>query len=207
MDPSVREELEGDVHRLCDAGDHAAAASAALRGYGGEVYGLICALHHDAADADDVFAMFSETLWRGLPGFAWQCTLRTWAYTLARHASHRFGRELKKRRRGVPLGSSSLGPELEQQVRSVTQAYLRTEVKDRFAQLRESLPPEDQLLLVLRVDRRLEWIELARVMCEDETPDDAALAREAARLRKRFQLLKAKLVKLAEEAGIRSGEG
>lgn len=206
MDAAARLDLEREVRRLCDSGDHAAAATAALRGYGGEIYSLICALHRDEADADDVFAAFSENLFRGLPGFAWQCTLRTWAYTLARHASHRFGRELKKRRRGVPLGGSSTGAVLVQEVRTATRSFMRTEVKDRFARLRESLPPEDRMLLVLRVDRQLEWIELARVMSEAEWPDEAALAREAARLRKRFQLLKAKLVKLAEEAGLLGGE-
>ena len=89
-------------------------------------------------------------------------------------------------------------------VRTETLAFLRTEKRTRLQALRDSLPEEDRMLLVLRVDRQLAWNDLARVLHEaDEgTPlDDAAIAREAARLRKRFQVLKEKLV----EAGRREG--
>jgi RNA polymerase sigma-70 factor (ECF subfamily) len=54
---------------------------------------------------------------------------------------------------------------------------------------------------VLRVDRGLAWDELARVFSEQDL-DEEALTREAARLRKRFQLVKEKLKALAEREGI-----
>lgn len=202
MESAGRQALEQEARRLCDAGDLDGAATAALRGYGPEIYSLLCALHRDEADAADVFSAFSEALWKGLPGFAWKCTLRTWAYTLARHASYRFLRGTRHIRRGVPLSEASISEQLAQEVRTATRSYLGTETKDRFAQLRESLEPDDQLLLVLRVDRGLEWNELVRVLAETEDLDDATLVREAARLRKRFQLLKERLVKLARAAGL-----
>jgi RNA polymerase sigma-70 factor (ECF subfamily) len=57
---------------------------------------------------------------------------------------------------------------------------------------------------VLRVDRGLEWIEVARVMLGEGAPDasDTELTRETVRLRKRFQLLKAELRKRAKAAGL-----
>jgi RNA polymerase sigma-70 factor (ECF subfamily) len=192
MESAGRQALEREVRRLCDAGDLNGAATAVL-----------CALHRDEADAADVFSAFSEALWKGLPGFAWQCALRTWAYTLARHASYRFLRGTRQIRKGVPLSDASIGEKLAQEVRTATRSYLRTETKDRFAELRESLEPDDQLLLVLRVDRGLEWNELVRVLAETEDFDDATLLREAARLRKRFQLLKERLVKLAKASGLK----
>jgi RNA polymerase sigma-70 factor (ECF subfamily) len=76
-------------------------------------------------------------------------------------------------------------------------------VKDRFQQLREQLPEDDQTLLVLRVDRGLSWLELAEVMLGDDAPaSDEQLKTEAARLRQRFQAAKHRLRKLVEEAGL-----
>jgi RNA polymerase sigma-70 factor (ECF subfamily) len=198
-----REALERRVRERCDAGDAQGAAEAALRGYGPEVYSLLCALHGNEDDASDVFAAFSENLWRGLPGFEWQCSLRTWAYKLAHNASHRFLRGVRRDRMGKPLSEASAVEKLAHRIRTETKTFMRTETKDRFARLRESLPPEEQLLLVLRVDRGLEWEELARVLSgNDVDVDRESLKREAARQRKRFQLLKEKLVRLAREKGL-----
>jgi RNA polymerase sigma-70 factor, ECF subfamily len=58
---------------------------------------------------------------------------------------------------------------------------------------------------VLRIDRGLSWSDLARVLHEGEEDaalDDEALAREAARLRKRFQLVKDKLREMAKKEGL-----
>jgi RNA polymerase sigma-70 factor (ECF subfamily) len=79
---------------------------------------------------------------------------------------------------------------------------MRTQTKDWFAKIRESLPPDDQVLLVLRVDRELGWDELARVSLGDPEADGAAVKRESMRLRKRFQLLKDQLRDMAARDGI-----
>jgi hypothetical protein len=52
----------------------------------------------------------------------------------------------------------------------------------------------------------LQWNEVARVMLGDEAPSDGDVAREAARLRKRFQLLKDDLKLRAKDAGLIDGE-
>ena len=80
--------------------------------------------------------------------------------------------------------------------RTETQSFLRTEKRRRLDALRNNLSMEDRALLVLRVDRKLEWNELARILLESDegaSPETAVLAREAARLRKRFQLVKERL--------------
>ena len=85
-------------------------------------------------------------------------------------------------------------------MRTATLAALRTETKDRMVKLRERLPPDDQALLILRVNRRLEWKEIAQVMGRaGEAAGDETIAKEARRLRKRYQLVKDRLRRMAEE--------
>jgi RNA polymerase sigma-70 factor, ECF subfamily len=197
--------LEHEIRGLAQQGDlPAAAAAAAVRGYGPEIFGFLVALHRREEDADEVFAMWSERVVRGLPRFAWDCSFRTWAYTIARNTSSSFRRgERLAARRNAELPESSAMAILEAQIRTQTRPYLRTEVKDKFAAIRESLPPEDQELLVLRIDRGLEWKDIARVMHEGEAPlDDQTLTRESQRLRKQFQLLKKRLIELGKREGI-----
>jgi RNA polymerase sigma-70 factor (ECF subfamily) len=204
MDARAREVLEAEIRRRADAGDFAGAADAALRGYGREIYELLAALHRHDDDAAEVFSLFAEGLWKSLPTFAWRSSFRTWAYAVAHKASLRFRRDTRRREaRHRPLPDpSSLGA-LVAEVRTATRSFLRTDRRNRFAALRAALPPADQALLMLRVDRKLPWADLARVLHEDDTAplEGKTLEREAARLRKRFQLVKEKLY----EAGRREG--
>lgn len=205
---TIRIEAEREVRRLCEEGAVAAATAVAIRAYGPEILGFLVAQHRGDQDADEVFSIWSERLFRGLPGFAWGSSLRTWAYTVARNASVNFlhGQRARARREEAP-GSAEIAA-VEQEVRTATPPFRRTEARDKLAAIRDALPPEDRMLLVLRVDRRLEWKDLARVMLgEDEDATDAALAKESQRLRKRFQLLKEKLVEAGKRAGILGDDG
>jgi RNA polymerase sigma-70 factor (ECF subfamily) len=80
------------------------------------------------------------------------------------------------------------------EVRAQTAEYQRSDAGDKVAQLRAALPPDDHALLVLRVNRKLEWNEIARALADpDEELAAADLARRAAALRKRFQRIKNEL--------------
>ncbi|HEU4408525.1 MAG TPA: sigma-70 family RNA polymerase sigma factor [Polyangiaceae bacterium] len=207
MTPAEREGLERDVRALCEGGRPEEAAERALRGYGPEVYGFLASQHRDEAAAADVFSLWSERLWLGLARFGWECSLRTWAYALARNCSVSYLRSAQRRaRREAPVPASDLAARVAQEVRTRTHAFLRTEVKTKMAALRESLSEEDQALLTLRVDRKLEWKDVARVMLAGEgEPEAAALDRESQRLRKRFQIVKERLVEMARREGILGG--
>jgi len=77
----------------------------------------------------------------------------------------------------------------------------REGVDERVQRIRAQLEDEEQLLLTLRIDKGMDWKDVARVMLyEGERTEDEAVTREAARLRKRFQLLKDKLRRLAAES-------
>jgi RNA polymerase sigma-70 factor, ECF subfamily len=203
MTATARAEIEHEVRRLCEEGAVVPATAAAIRAYGPEILGFLAALHRSDQDADEVFSIWSERVFRGLPGFGWASSLRTWAYTLARNASLNFARDRRARARHERAADSAELVAVEQQVRTETRSYLRTTAKDKLAAIRDALAPEDRTLLVLRVDKRLEWKDIARVMSgEDGAVADAALAKESQRLRKRFQLLKERLVEAGKREGI-----
>jgi RNA polymerase sigma-70 factor (ECF subfamily) len=199
----ARARAEREVKERCDRGDHAAAATELLRAYGAEILGFLAAIHRNRVEAEEVFSVVAENVWTGLPRFAWDSTARTWAYAVARNVSKTRQRDLARRERRQVLRTGSFFEQVVEKVRTETSAFLATEKRTRLQELRDSLPEDDRSLLVLRVDRRLSWKELARVLSDDEGPlDDAALAREAARLRKRYQVVKDRLRELARSEGL-----
>jgi RNA polymerase sigma-70 factor, ECF subfamily len=183
------ETLECRIRQLCHEGDLQAAATVALRGHGAEILGYLYALARDEAEAAEAFAMFNEDLWRGLARFRWECRLRTWAYTVARHAFMRLRRDPHRRPDRFVAGTV----EIAERIRTTTLPHLRTSVHDRFAQIRAELEPDDQTLLVMRIDRELPWLDVARVLADEADPTDAELGRRAAALRKRFERLKQRI--------------
>lgn len=187
------EELEPKIRARAEADDLRGAATLALEGYGPEILGWLVATTRSHEVAEEVFSMLSEDLWKGLPSFRWDASMRTWLYVLARHAHARYRRSgFEKRRR--PLSELS---DVEAAVRSKTRPWLRTDVKDRFRALRDELSEDDRSLLVLRVDRRMAWADVTRVIGE-EGEDKKAIAR----VRKRFSLLKERLHRRAQEEGL-----
>lgn len=180
---------EAEVREACDRADWDQALTLGLRAYGRELLGFLVSTARDAAEADEAFAMTSEELWRSLPQFRWQCTFRTYAYTLARHAWSRLRKEPARRVPREPLSSPS-AERVVAALRSQTAEFLRTESKGRLAAARESLDSTDRALLILRVNRGLPWRDIAEVLSEGE---DADLDRRAAQLRKRFERLKEEL--------------
>lgn len=196
----MEDALEQEVRALFDAGKFEDALTAALEGYGKELLGYLIATMRSEEDAGEVFSQLSEDMWRGLPDFGWRSSFRTWAYVLARNAASRFRRSPHNQpQRRERLSRIS---EIADRVRTRTLPHLRTEVKDRFDALRESLEPDDQALLILRVNRRMSWKDIAQVLDTEAVDDDGALARAAARFRQRFQTVKKRMHELAERQGL-----
>jgi RNA polymerase sigma-70 factor, ECF subfamily len=183
----VTEALEPAIRAAC--GNPETAVTLAIRGYGPELLGYLNAMLRDPAAADDVFSGVCEKLWRGLPAFGWESSFRTWAYTVTRNACVSFLRGARKSPSSP--GNASLDA-IVAEVRTKTATFLRTDTKDRLAEVRDTLEPDDQTLLILRIDRKLPWRDIARVF-EPEPATDAALDRRAAALRKRLERLKVEL--------------
>jgi RNA polymerase sigma-70 factor (ECF subfamily) len=199
-----REALEKPIRDAWDADDYGRAAELSLEQYGNEILGFLSARLRSPSDAAEAFSMFTEDFWRGLPEFSWRCSMRGWAYTLARNAANRY-KVSPHNRAGRNLTFTQHAPlsRLVEQVRTRTAAHLRTEVKSKMREIRERLPDDEQTLLMLRVDRGLPWRELALVLHEEEGElEGKALEQASARVRKRFQLVKDKLKRMVEEEGL-----
>ena len=161
--------------------------------------GFLVTVLRNESDGTEVFSQACEDLWRSLGRFDGRCSMRTWIYKLARTATSRF-RRAPHRRPGRQVPLSDVG-EVVERVRSQTLEHLRTSVKDRFAEIRDSLEEDDRALLVLRVDRNLSWHDIAlAVSVEDESEE--SLRRLEARLRQRFRRIREEIHTRAREAGL-----
>lgn len=179
------------VAALLSRGEVDEAATVTLQVLGPAVLGYLASLLGED-DAREVFSVLAEDAWRGLPGFRFECSLRAWIFRLAWHAASRFLRD-PWRRRAEPLPSSAAS-RLAASLAGASQ--LPGGRRDTLRALRQRLTPEEQTLLVLRVDKELEWKEVAEVLAEAGSPVDPAA------LRKRFERIKDRLAVLAREEGL-----
>lgn len=190
-------ELDQRVRALCAAADYQAATTLILKTLGADVVRVIHGRFRDETSTAEVFSSFAEDLWMAIASFSFRCSVRAWVFTIARNAGSRYlKRDVQRQRQAQPL---SQVPELAEQaavLRSTTLAHLRTTHHDRVHALRNALSEDEQLLLTLRLDRRLEWREIAVVMLGEVDASPQQVTAESARLRKRFQLLKEKLKRL-----------
>jgi RNA polymerase sigma-70 factor (ECF subfamily) len=195
---------ESDIQECLRAGEHERAVTLAIRRFGPEIFGFLVATERDEDAAGDIFAQFCEDLWRGAPRYRGEAAFRTFAYALARNAAHRHRRDPYRRRRvaldhSTPVAALMAG--LVQEVRSSTMSGVRAQIADGVSRLRQELEPDDQALLVLRVDRGMAWLEVARVL-DGEPADADELKRRAAAWRQRYGRLRERLRARAVAEGL-----
>ncbi|HEY6879500.1 MAG TPA: hypothetical protein VI299_15845 [Polyangiales bacterium] len=197
----MQDELK--IREAWDRGEYDLATSLTLHQYGLEVLGFLRATHRQHDDANEAFALLSVRLWRAMASFAWKCSMRTWLYLLARTASADVRRELAKGARIEPPAGEINLPELVAHARTETLSMFRTEKRAAFAELCLELPEDDRELLLLRTARELPWRDVAMIFGANHgLTDERQLEREAARLRKRFQLVRARLRELGRQRGL-----
>lgn len=215
---------EIEMKAAFDQGDLGKVATLALEVYGGEILGMLFATCRSPDLAGEAWSQFCEDMWRGLPGFRWGCSLRTWCYRIAHNARNRTQKKPAfQAHKNIALSKAPAAHAAAEKVRTATHAWLKTSVKDDLQRIREGLRPAERELLVLRLDRQLDWREIAIILgpwseARDPAPDEgdpsqplpedsapspiedgphapteAELTTEAARLRKRFQRLKTRL--------------
>jgi len=189
------DELERGVRAHLERREWDAAATLAIGKLGHTMLSYVSTMLAEE-DAQDALSIFRETLWKALPRFRWECSLRAWAYRLAHHAATRILRR-PHRRYEEHLPSSA---PVRLAAPSLASGLRFSGRHEGLALLRASLSIEDRELLTLRVDRELEWDEVAVVLTGD---DPAARAQSSPMaLRKRYERLTRKLERMAREQGL-----
>jgi DNA-directed RNA polymerase specialized sigma24 family protein len=188
----VREGVELAIRQRLAAGDALGAAADVTRFYGPEIFGFLVGVLGDSEISRDVYACVIDRFLRDLPRFSWRCSLRTWTYAGARAelAIHR-GRANRPRPRPSRAPTSGPAP-------TSTISCRPTNLRSKIALLRACLQEEDRELLILRIDRALEWRELA-VTSLGERATEFEIERESTRLRARFALVRSELAQSARQ--------
>ena len=173
-------------------------------GHGHHIYAWLRGVMKDDHDADEVFNEFFLAVFEDIGSYRGDGPLKSWLYRVARNTAHTFWRN-RNQRREVPLG---VDDEVIQKARTSTKEWKKSTVKDAFQLLRLELSEEEQTLLILRVDRDMDWEDVARVFIDvnESTPSDA-LPKEVNRLKQQFSRVKKKLKKLAIERKLLPQEG
>jgi RNA polymerase sigma-70 factor (ECF subfamily) len=190
--------LEAQVQQLLEAGDQRGAASAVIEALGPAILRYLRSMLRVEEDAADAFSQWAENVWQGLPGFRFGASLKTWSYRLAWNAAQNLRNEAWRRHgQRLATGQASM---LAASIRTRSAVVVE---RQRLAldELRAALEEEDRSLLVLRLDQKLSWDEVAAVLAEEGTTV------EAATLMKRFERIKAKLGRLARERGLLGESG
>ena len=182
-------QVERRIAEHLDSGDLRGAADESVRGYGEEIAGYLLALPREEAAADEVFSRVCEKLWRGLPRFRRQSSLRTWLYRLAWNAARDFQKE--QERTPIRALRTTEISRVAAEMAASRPPFERSSFVDAFAKLRESLDPQEQTLLTLRLHAGMSWDEIAEVV-----------GTKPAALRKRYERLKSRLREQAEAAGL-----
>ncbi len=160
-----------------------------MRDMGPSIYGLLMTILRKREEAaEEAFSLFAENLWRYASSFRGDGSLEAWVYALARNAAVTVTRD-GWRRRGRRLATREI-EKLAEDVR--TRSGLRRERQGSVLdELRDTLDLDEQVLLALRLDEKLPWEDVARVMSSDGARVDSQA------VRKRFERLK---VRLGDEA-------
>jgi RNA polymerase sigma-70 factor, ECF subfamily len=185
--------FDARVGELLAAGDVAAAATEAIRGLGPDILRYLRSILWDEAAVTDAFSLFAENVWKGLPAFRREASLRGWAFRIAFNTALNVRDEAWRRHaRRFATGEAS---KIADEVR--TKTVIRVERhRQALDKLREALSVEERSLLALRIDQGLSWAEVA------ETFSAEGAAVEPATLMKRFERLKEKLATIAREQGL-----
>ncbi len=185
--------LERRVRELVASGDFRAAAGVAIRGLGPEVLRYQWSTLRDEADVCDAHSHWAEGLWRGLPSFRFQCSLRTWSLRLATNTAVNVRNAAWRRRvRRFRTGEASA---IAAQTRASSLARVEREARGLEA-LRRTLSLREQALLALRIDQRLSWEEIAEVLSREGRSVSAGT------VCKRFERVKDRLTLKARQQGL-----
>lgn len=182
------------VVELLDRDDLRGAIDVVYRTLGPQLAAYVAAMVRDTDVADDVLGDLYLRLSEGIGKFERLGSFRGWAYRIARNLALDYLRGPRHRRER--RFATSEQSRLVQEVREGTRPYLKTAARDALSRVRAGLDPDEQTLLILRLDRHLPWEEISEVLSEP------GMSVAPAALRQRFARLKEKVRQLLVREGV-----
>lgn len=170
-----------------------------VRRYAAEIRAFFRSRTASRHSMEEVYSVFTEDVWKGLPQLRSDKHVRTWLYVVARNALSRHARFKRRWRLRYTFSGVESARTLPNELR---QSYGTREGQlAKLTPLLSELSAPDRQLLEQRLEKALPWREIAlqSARAAGDT-SEAFVTRESARLRKRYQLL---LDTLRERAALR----
>lgn len=167
-----------------------------VRRYAAEMRAFLRSRTASRHSMEDVYSIFTEDVWKGLPQVRSDKHLRSWLYVVARNALSRHVRGKQRwRLRHTFSGLDAVPAELRKSM------DVREKNLAKLNPLLSELSAADRRLLEQRLEKDLPWRDIALQSAREQGDiSEAFVTRESARLRKRFQLL---VETLRERAALR----
>jgi DNA-directed RNA polymerase specialized sigma24 family protein len=174
------------IFAACDQRDFRRATTLLIHAYAARVRAFLNNRLRDSAGCAEVFAVFSEDVWKGIASLRGRTSVVPWVFVLARNALYRHGRAQQRWAvRHVSLDAAPDVPTSDDQV-----AELDGVGHAHIAPLLHQLSASERWLLDQRFVAGNSWNEIARAqLVSARPPDHDAVLRESARLRKKSQLI------------------
>jgi RNA polymerase sigma-70 factor, ECF subfamily len=169
-----------------------------FRRYAAEMRAFLRSRTGSRHSMEDVYSVFTEDVWKGLPQLRSEKHMRSWLYVIARNALSRHVRFKRRwRLRHTFSGLESMPAEARQSY-GTRQGNLA-----QLTPLLAELDAADRRLLDQRLVKALPWRDIALQHAREAGDiSEAFVTRESARLRKRYQLLLLSLRQRAELPGM-----
>lgn len=170
-----------------------------VRRYAAEIRAFFRSRTASRHSMEEVYSVFTEDVWKGLPQLRSDKHVRTWLYVVARNALSRHARVKRRWRLRYTFSGLETAPTVPNELR---RSYGTREGQlAKLAPLLSELSTPDRQLLEQRLEKGLPWREIALQSARTAgDTSEAFVTRESARLRKRYQLL---LDTLRERAALR----
>jgi len=181
--PNPLSEFDARVRELVERHDVTAAVELLLEVHGPDLFGLLAGVLEDGSGARATYRAVAKRVAEELASFQWNWSAKIWLYSLAH-------RELHGRR------AQTTGLRVERELD--TEVWRNAGLSAVIKAVRRTLTEEERELLILRVDRKLDWHSLAATRLGGAA-SPSAIEGEARLLRARMKGLFDRVERLTEQ--------
>jgi RNA polymerase sigma factor (sigma-70 family) len=155
---------EDEARRALEEGDHKAALTALMRGYGDGIHRHCRSMLGPGPLADEAHQAVFVQAWRDLPRFEGRSTFRTWLFGISRHRCLDAARAYRRRNRRFLQAS---GPEASDDrpdaEAELSAAQATAHAKGPLDACLDALAAEARFAVLLRYQEGMRYTEIARV--------------------------------------------